>query len=195
MIPFNHLGWLFKTFGATIYPKKVRQELCNFLKPLPVYAKILDIGAGTGMLCEFAYHCREDITLMAVDPAVGMLKFSPSYVTTHQASAEALPFEIDSFDALLMGESLHHFRDVDVAIDEAVRVLKDKGKLFIYDFNVNTFMGKSICRGEKLLGEPGNFFEPEHLKNKLENYGFSVKIKNYGWRYTISAILMKVYQE
>jgi len=191
MIPFNHLGWIFKTFGSTIYPKKVRLELCTFLKPLPIGANILDIGAGTGMMCKFSYSCRKDLTLVAVDPAEGMLKFSPSYVTTYQASAEALPFEIAKFDALLMGESLHHFRDVDVALTQAVRVLKDKGKLFIYDFNVNTFMGKSICRGEKLLGEPGNFFEPELLKVKLEKYGFSVHIKKYGWRYTISAVLVK----
>jgi len=192
MIPFNHLGWIFKTFGSTIYPKKVRQELCTFLKPLPTDAHILDIGAGTGMMCEFAYRCREDLCLVAVDPAEGMLKFSPSYITTHTASAEDLPFKENTFDALLMGESLHHFRDVDVALTQAVRVLKDKGKLFIYDFNVNTFMGKSICRGEKLLGEPGNFFEPELLKAKLENYGFTVHIKKYGWRYTISAILEKI---
>jgi len=191
MIPFNHLGWIFKTFGSTVYPKEVRQELCTFLKSLSLNANVLDVGAGTGMMCEFAHVCREDLTLVAVDPAEGMLKFSPSYVTTYQASAEALPFDVDSFDVLLMGESLHHFRDIDVALDEAVRVLKDKGKLFIYDFNVNTFMGKSICRGEKLLGEPGNFFEPELLKDKLTNYGFTVNIKEYAWRYTISAVLDK----
>jgi len=88
-----------------------------------------------------------------------------------------------------MGEALHHFRDVDESLAETVRVLNKEGKLFIYDFNVATFMGKSICRGEKLLGEPGNFFEPEALKSILENYGFSVEIKEHGWRYTIHAQL------
>ena len=189
MIPFNHLGWIFKTFGSRIYPKEVRQGLCEFIEVLESHSKVLDIGAGTGMMCEFVHAYRDDLFLTAVDPAIGMLKFSPSYVTTYKASAEDLPFNNRHFDCILMGESLHHFRDVDMAIKESTRVLKDKGKLFIYDFNVATFMGKSICRGEKLLGEPGNFFEPEVLKRKLETYGFVVAIKHYGWRYTISAIL------
>ncbi|HHD79336.1 MAG TPA: class I SAM-dependent methyltransferase [Epsilonproteobacteria bacterium] len=191
MIPFNHLGWLFKTFGSGVYPKEVRQELCQSLDVLQSNAEVLDVGAGTGMMCTFAKACRDDLRLTAVDPAKGMLKFSPAYVTTHQASAEDLPFDDSHFDCMMMGESLHHFTDVDSALKESVRVLKEKGRLFIYDFNVKTFMGKSICRGEKLLGEPGNFFEPEVLKNKLETYGFSVKIKHYRWRYTLSATLEK----
>jgi demethylmenaquinone methyltransferase/2-methoxy-6-polyprenyl-1,4-benzoquinol methylase len=191
MIPFNHLGWLFKTFGSHIYPKEVRQSLCQFLTPLQKNAKVLDMGAGTGMMCEFAQLCRDDLLFTAIDPSMGMLKFSPKYVTTHIASAEDLPLKDDHFDCILMGEALHHFNDVDVALKETRRVLKDKGKLFIYDFNVDTFMGKNICRGEKLLGEPGNFFAPETLKTKLEISGFTVTIKNYAWRYTISAILEK----
>ncbi|HFQ60723.1 MAG TPA: class I SAM-dependent methyltransferase [Epsilonproteobacteria bacterium] len=191
MIPFNHLGWIFKTFGSRVYPKEVRHGLCKFLNVLDSRAKVLDVGAGTGMMCEFAQACRDDLLLSAVDPAPGMLKFSPTYVTAHEASAEALPFDDNHFDCILMGEALHHFREVDLALEQAVRVLKDTGKLFIYDFNIQTWMGKIICHGEKLLGEPGNFFEPEVLKTKLETYGFSVKIKHYAWRYTISAVLEK----
>ncbi len=189
MIPFNHLGWIFKTFGSSIYPKKVRQELCTFLTVLKRNAKILDVGAGTGIMCKFAHICRNDLHFTAVDPAEGMLKFSPTYVSTYKASAEDLPFDDSHFDCLLMGESLHHFQDIDKALQESARVLKNKGKLFIYDFNIRTFMGKNICRGEKLLGEPGNFFEPEILKQKLETFGFFVTIKHHKWRYTISAIL------
>ena len=34
MIPFNHLGWIFKYIGPSIYPRKVRESLCSFLIPL-----------------------------------------------------------------------------------------------------------------------------------------------------------------
>ena len=189
MIPFNHLGWIFKKFGSMVYPQSVRTDLCIFLQPVISQSKVLDIGSGTGMMCELAYACRDDLSFVAVDPAEGMLKHSPEYVEVHKASAEGLPFEENSFDVILMGEALHHFRDVDESLAETVRVLKKEGKLFIYDFNVNTFMGKSICRGEKLLGEPGNFFEPKVLKSILETYGFSVEVKQHGWRYTIHAQL------
>jgi ubiquinone/menaquinone biosynthesis C-methylase UbiE len=189
MIPFNHLGWIFKYMGPFIYPHNVRESLCCFLKPVSNDASVLDLGAGTGIMSEFAYACREDLQFTAVDPAEGMLKFSAEYVETHKANAEALPFEAERFEAILIGEALHHFQDVDKSMQEMVRVLKKEGRLFIYDFDSSTFMGKSICRVEKILGEPGNFFAPEVLKKILESYGFSVDISQYGWRYTIAAQL------
>ncbi|HIQ27541.1 MAG TPA: class I SAM-dependent methyltransferase [Sulfurovum sp.] len=189
MIPFNYLGWFFKTFGSIIYPKVVREELCKFLKNVPRQAKILDLGAGTGMMSEFSHTCRDDLYFMAVDPAKDMLKYALPYIKTQVASAEDIPFEERSFDVVLMGESLHHFNNIDQALKEIVRVLKKEGKIFIYDFDVSTFLGKSICRGEKLLGEPGHFFVPEILKNKLEDYGFTAVISKHSWRYTIVAKL------
>jgi len=191
MIPFNHLGIVFKTFGSLVYPNAVRTSHCEFILTLPTKANVLDIGAGTGMLCEFGYKCREDVNYVAVDPSKGMMKYAHNYIQTHIATAEALPFDDNSFDAAMMGESLHHFRDVDAALSECVRVIKNGGQLFIYDFDVSTFMGKSICRGEKLLGEPGNFFTPEALQSKLDTYGFTSNITMHGWRYTVDAVLKK----
>ncbi len=189
MIPFNHLGWFFKTFGPVIYPKSVQISLCDFLKPLSPHSVVLDMGGGTGVMCEFAHTCRNDLDFTVVDPAEGMLKHTKEYIKTYKANAEALPFADKSFDMVFMGEALHHFKDIDEALKETVRVLKKGGKLFIYDFDVGTFRGKSICTGEKLLGEPGNFFEPEALLILLESYGFSAGFKQHGWRYTMHAHL------
>jgi demethylmenaquinone methyltransferase/2-methoxy-6-polyprenyl-1,4-benzoquinol methylase len=149
----------------------------------------LDLGAGTGIMSEFAYACRKDLQFTAVDPAEGMLKYSAEYIQTHQGHAETLPFEKDRFDAILIGEALHHFMDIETSIDEIVRVLKKEGKLFIYDFDSGTFIGKMICRVERILGEPGNFFTPGRLEEILKSHGFSVRIHQYGWRYTIDAQL------
>lgn len=63
--------------------------------------------------------------------------------------------------------------------------------LFIYEVDVDTFMGKNICRAEKLLGEPGHFFTPQVLAVKLEFYGFIPTITKHGWRYTVDAWLEK----
>ena len=190
MIPFNHLGWIFKYLGPLIYPQKIRESLCSFLIPLSKSASILDLGAGTGIMSEFAHACREDLQFTAVDPSEGMLKFSAEYIETHKAHAEALPFDEISFDAILIGEALHHFHDVDKSIQEMVRVLQNEGRLFIYDFDSSTLIGKFLCRVEKILGEPGNFFPPDRLKQKLESHGFSVHITHFGYRYTIAAQLL-----
>jgi len=189
MIPFNSLGFVFKHFGPVIYPKPVLEELCIFLKPFCEQESVLDIGAGTGVMSEFAYKCNSELKYVCVDPAEGMLKYALPFLETHVATAEALPFEDDSFDAILMGESLHHFRDPKIAFEESLRVLKKNGKLFIYDFDVSTFLGRSICTMEKLLGEPANFYEPNVLKKLLEEYGFCVEIVQHKWRYIVSAYL------
>lgn len=189
MMPFNHLGFIFKHFGSLVYSKEVLEDLCLFLKPFCGEESVLDVGAGTGVMSEFAYKCNSKLKYIAADPAEGMIRYASTYLETHIASAEALPFEENSFDALLMGKSLHHFQDPQMAFKEAVRVLKQNGKLFIYDFDVSTLMGKSICMMERLLGEPANFYEPSKLKELLESYGFTVQINKHRWRYTLSASL------
>jgi len=189
MIPFNHLGWVFKYFGPLIYPSTVRNSLCTFLKPLSKNAPILDLGSGTGIMSEFAHACRKDLQFTAVDPAQGMLKFSAEYIHIHNAHAEALPFDAASFEAIMIGEALHHFQDVNKSIEEMARVLQKEGRLFIYDFDSSTFIGKCLCRIEKILGEPGNFFPPEVLKEKLESHGFTAHINHYGYRYILIAQL------
>jgi len=189
MIPFNHIGCLFKYFGSAIYPQAVLEDLDKSLKSLKNHASLLDIGAGTGVLSELAYRCRDDLHFVAIDPAEGMLKFSPKYMQTHKACAEALPFEDESFEVVIIGEALHHFSDPHKAIQEIVRVLKKEGKLFIYEFDPNTFRGKSICTIEKILGEPGHFYTPKVLKKMLEGHGFCVDINQHAWRYTVDAYL------
>ena len=189
MIHFNNLGFVFKHFGSIIYSKPILEDLCIFLQDISKEESVLDIGAGTGVMSEFAYKCNDRLKFVAVDPAEGMLKYAPPYLEVHVGVAEALPFEDSSFDAVFMGESLHHFSNPRIAFEEVVRVLKKGGKLFIYDFNLSTFLGKSIYLAEKVLGEPANFYEPYALKKILEEYGFYVKITHHKWRYTVSASL------
>ncbi len=191
VIPFNHLGLVFDKLGSFIYPHSVRNALCSFLKKLESNAKVLDVGAGTGILCKFGHLCREDLSYIALDPAEGMLKYAKAYATTYQGVAEELPFKKDSFDAVMMGESLHHFSEIDKALGQIVEVLKENGKIFIYDFDLSTFRGKSIAKVEKFLGEPANFFSSKDIKDRLESFGFEVELQQHGWRYTLVGSLNK----
>ncbi|RUM73390.1 MAG: SAM-dependent methyltransferase [Sulfurovum sp.] len=187
MIPFDRLGWIFHAFGALIYPRKIRAQLCRRLRTLPSCAKVLDVGAGTGVLCRFARVCRDDLVLDAVDPAIGMLHYCDDAITTHVARAEKLPFKDEHFDAVMTGEALHHFDDVHQALLEIYRVLKKGGLFFIYDFDPSKSMGRLIAKGEKLLGEPAHFYEPKKLKELLESLGFEAELYLSGYRYVIHA--------
>jgi demethylmenaquinone methyltransferase/2-methoxy-6-polyprenyl-1,4-benzoquinol methylase len=189
MIPFNHLGWLFSRFGNAAYPEAVVHDLCDALNEVRRGGSVLDLGAGTGIVGNYAHGCRSDLRFVAADPAEGMLKYVPKHVEKVTARAEALPFEADVFDAVVAGEALHHFDDPGDALAEIARVLRGGGVIFVYEFDPSTFLGRLICLAEKLLGEPGHFYPPDILAGKLEAHGFGVRIGRHGWRYTLTAHL------
>jgi len=187
MIPFNHLGWFFNRFASRAYPATVIETLCAAVSPLPRQARLLDLGAGTGIMGRYALACRDDLRCTAADPAEGMLRYVPGGIETVSARAEALPFEDARFDAVLIGEALHHFGDPERAFGEIARVLADSGTLFIYEFDPSRPLGSFIRRAETLLGEPGRFFTPAQLQAALKRHGFgSFEIRG-GWRYCLSA--------
>lgn len=91
-------------------------------------SRLLDVATGAGYLAANA----------AERGAVSVgLDFSPSQVDLAQSlhpnvafqtgNAEALPFEEESFDAVVMGFGMNHLPNPELAIQEAHRVLKSGG--------------------------------------------------------------------
>ena len=187
MIPFNRLGFLFKVFGSAIYPREVRDRLADVCRDLWREARILDLGGGTGVLADLAYGARKDLLCIILDPARGMLRYSGPHALKAAGIAEELPFKAGMFDAVLIGDALHHFGDPDQAFSETRRVLKKEGVLFVFDMDPGHFMGSLIRAAEKLLGEPAHFFPPGLLSRLLEGHGFTTRLDRYGWRYSITA--------
>lgn len=189
MIPFNTLGFFFHHFSKYIYPLQARTILDTCVLTLPDHASILDVGGGTGVLSRFAYRRRPGLRYVSIDPAPGMMQYAPGYLELHEGCAEALPFEDESFDMLMLGESLHHLNDHAKAFDEFRRVLKTNGLLYVFEFNPNHRRGKVIQKAEAFLGEPAQFVSPETLKQKLYEFGFESHLENMGWKYVLSATL------
>lgn len=187
MIPFNHLGLIFKLFAPLIYPAMARKDLADIVTHMKTGAAVLDIGSGTGILTQFVRGVREDFIHVCIDPARGMLKYTPAYAFKIEGNAEQLPFCDQAFGAILIGDALHHLNDPLQAIAGMMLCLDQKGTLFIFDINPKKIMGRFICRLESLLNEPAQFYEPEELRRLLIGYGCAVEIRNYGWRYAIIA--------
>jgi len=187
VIPFNHLGWVFSRFGGMAYPDAVVRELCEALQGLQQGGRVLDLGAGTGIVGNYAHACRADLQFVAADPAEGMLRYVPEHVEKITARAEALPFGDKTFDAVMAGEALHHFDATDDALREVARVLRDGGLFFVFEFDPATFLGRLLCLAEKLLGAPGHFYPPDALAAMLEAHGFRIQISRHRWRYTLTA--------
>lgn len=131
--------------------------------------ELLDLGGGTG---ELARYLPQNLKVTVADPSEAMLKQGREKLFKQQvehvlADGADLPFADNSFDYLTISDALHHFREVEPALSEALRVLKPGGKLYILEFDPTTTFTKAIIFFEKLAGEPVNFFRPQKLTEML----------------------------
>lgn len=81
---------------------------------LPKDAKVLDVGAGTGLSGKLDW----DVT--GVEPSQEMAEKATMPMTI--GSAENLPFPDKSFDAVICVTVFHHIKDKEKALDEMKRV-------------------------------------------------------------------------
>lgn len=186
-MPF-HLGvsgWVFQKVGHLLYPPWVRSvlEMVGWL--LPEGGNVLDVGGGTGTMGTLLARPR-DLPVWVADPAPGMLRHGKG-IRPILARTPGLPFREKVFSAVCAGEALHHFRDVDEALEEMVTLLAPDGYLVIYDFDPSTVMGKTLCFAERALGEPGNFFSPPTLQQRFIRRGFHVRVYARNFRYVLIA--------
>jgi SAM-dependent methyltransferase len=100
-------------------------------------ATVADLGCGTGQLTELiAPHVAR---VIAVDASGDMLSAARRRLADHPnvelrlGTLEALPIDNAQLDIAMMGLVLHHLPDPAVALNEAARVLRDRGRLFIID--------------------------------------------------------------
>jgi ubiquinone/menaquinone biosynthesis C-methylase UbiE len=101
------------------------EAVTDALGPPPLH--ILDLGAGTGKLTRVVAAAGYQV--VAVDPDAGMLEVlgrAAPQVERRQGSAEAIPADDDSFEAIVAGQAFHWF-DVETAGPEMVRVLRPGG--------------------------------------------------------------------
>lgn len=96
-------------------------------------SRVLDVACGTGILArEIASRTSSTGAVTGLDPGAGMLAVAEQLapgVEWRQGVAESLPFEDDSFDAVVSQFGLMFFDDRRAALREAVRVLAPEGHL------------------------------------------------------------------
>ncbi len=138
------------SFGIDkIWRKKLIKQLISN-KP----EKVLDVGTGTGDLA-FNLIKKHNAEVVAVDISTNMMEIARqkakknniTNVSFVEASAENLPFDDNSFDAVMVAFGIRNFADLNKGLTEMHRVLKTKGKVFILEFSEpNKFPLKNLYK-------------------------------------------------
>jgi demethylmenaquinone methyltransferase / 2-methoxy-6-polyprenyl-1,4-benzoquinol methylase len=100
------------------------------------HMRAIDVASGTGPTARALLSFVSDPDqVVCAEPSAGMIAESKKRVPCvhHQATAERLPVEDESFDFLTMGYALRHVDDLDATFREFRRVLKPGGKALILD--------------------------------------------------------------
>jgi len=126
---------------------------------VPEAAKILDLGAGSGWLCnrlfELGYtQCAVDLNVDQQDGLGAARNFSPVWPCI-QAEFDRLPLEDGQADAVVFNASFHYCVNRERTLREAIRVLIPGGLLVIVDSPIYA----DPASGEQMLREQQDYFE------------------------------------
>jgi len=167
--------------GAHRYWKEC---LLDWLKPT-YDMNIIDVAGGTGDIARrFLNRINGEGLVTVCDPNINMTKYGKQKkykyddrISWVNANAESLPFEDNTFDAYLVSFGARNFSDINQALHEARRVLKNNGRLLCLEFskvqNVNLAKMYSLYSkiipviGKVVVGDEKPY---EYLTDTIEKF-------------------------
>jgi SAM-dependent methyltransferase len=118
------------------WSRLVAREFVGWLA-LPGGARWLDVGCGTGALCQTILAVANPITVRGVDQSAGFIAYARTQVLDDRirfdvADAHSLPYEDDTYDAVVSGLMLNFVHDPGAVVAEMSRVARPGGVVGIY---------------------------------------------------------------
>jgi demethylmenaquinone methyltransferase/2-methoxy-6-polyprenyl-1,4-benzoquinol methylase len=98
-------------------------------------ASLLDLGTGTGDLARDAQAQFPQAKIIAADFTLEMMRVGQKTSPLNFSTADALklPFNDSSFDAVISGFLMRNVIDLNQALKEQYRILKNRGRIVILD--------------------------------------------------------------
>lgn len=173
--------------------------------------RVLDVASGPGYVAAAA--AERGATVVGLDFSATMVADAErrySALTFREGDAEALPFEADRFDAVVMNFGLLHLARPDTAIQEAHRVLRAGGRFaFTVWADPNRAVGfgiilmaiEKIGRMDVALPEGPPFFRfsaADESRRTLEHAGFTgvdVRLLPLTWHLSSADALFEAFSD
>ena len=108
------------------------------------FRDLLDVGCGTGPMIELLAKEYPALRCTGLDLTPGMIEAARAKgipnATFLVGDSENLPFEADSFDAVICANSFHHYPNPQAFFDGVKRVLRPGGRLVLRDYTSRGFI-------------------------------------------------------
>lgn len=105
---------------------------------------VLDCGCGTGPMIQLLHEKYPDKHYVGLDLTPGMIQVAQDKNLSNTefvvGDSENLPFEENSFDAVICSNSFHHYPNPQAFFDSAYRVLRKGGRLVVRDYTSSDFV-------------------------------------------------------
>jgi len=131
------------SYGEVLFLRRAAQALVELADARPA-RRMLDIATGPGTLAMLLAQRSSEREIVGIDVAPAMIaaanaraeQLGLAHVGFQTASALDLPFEEQSFDAVLCSNAIYYMADFDQALREWARVLRPGGMLAFSSFGV-----------------------------------------------------------
>ena len=134
--------------------------------------KVIDVGCGTGTILRTLAD-MEEISGYGIDVEPEMLKVARKRcfdMDIKECSCEDTPYEGNTFDVMTACMAYHHFPDKDGFSEEAFRILKPGGLLYIADPNFPSLIRKLMNHIARRFN--GEFLTGQEITERFRTYGF-----------------------
>jgi ubiquinone/menaquinone biosynthesis C-methylase UbiE len=131
----NYLAERLETRGSDPRQQRLWRD---FLSRLPALGggRVLEVGCGTGLVTQQIAGLPGVAETTGIDPSSGLVEYARRrlpHARFEVADGRDLPFDNETFDAVVFATTLCHIPEPDRALAEAHRVLRPKGCLLVYD--------------------------------------------------------------
>ncbi|MGZ4792044.1 MAG: class I SAM-dependent methyltransferase [Ilumatobacteraceae bacterium] len=142
----------------------VSREVVGSIAPRPG-ERVVDVGAGMGPATVLA--AKTGASVLAVDPTPYMRQIIAvrrlgqrrrKAIHVADGSAESIPADDHSVDALWTVNTMHHWTDLDAAAHELARVLRVGGRVLLVDEDFDSPTHPAFARMQKRRAERARHF-------------------------------------
>ncbi len=143
---------------------------------LPTGSRVLDVGCGNGYI---AHHLS---SILRADVAgIDLTHRTEAPIHYRKYNGSRFPVVDASFDAALLCYVLHHTQDLEIVLTELRRILRDGGRVVVYEDIPETIWDRLVCgihdlKWRKRTG-PCTFRKQDEWREVFSSAGFEVVIE------------------